>query len=60
MRAEFSIKVAGRYKSCLERQVNKAVRVEECQADILMNSKAEFHHAPLVRVVTSTYYKRNR
>ena len=34
------------------RQVNKAVRIEACQADILMNSKAEFHQASLVRVVT--------
>ena len=36
------------------RQVNEAVRIETCQADILMNSKAEFHQAPLLRVVSTS------
>ena len=37
--------------SCLVRQVNEAVRIGMCNADCLMNSNAEFHQAPLVRVV---------
>ena len=49
-KAEFSMKVVGRFQSCLVRQVNEAVRIEMCEADCVMNSKAEFHQAPLVRV----------
>ena len=37
------------FKSCLTRQVNEAVRIEMSTADCVMNSKAEFHQAPLVR-----------
>ena len=33
------------------RQVNEAVRIEMSTADCVMNSKSEFHQAPLVRVV---------
>ena len=36
------------------RQVNEAVRIEMSTADCVMNSKAEFHQAPLVRVVPVT------
>ena len=42
------------FKSCLTRQVNEAVRIEMSTADCVMNSKAEFHQAPLVRVVATT------
>ena len=36
------------------RQVNEPVRMLRAKADCLMNSKSEFHQAPLVRVVTLT------
>ena len=39
------------FTSCLVRQVNAAVRIEMSTADCMMNSKSEFHQAPLVRVV---------
>ena len=39
------------FNSCLAWQVNEAVRIEMSTADCVMNSKAEFHQAPLVRVV---------
>ena len=39
------------FRSCLVRQVNEAVRIEMSTADCVMNSKSEFHQAPLVRVV---------
>ena len=39
------------FGSCLVRQVNEAVRIEMSKADCVMNSKSEFHQAPLVRVV---------
>ena len=52
--AEFSMKQTNVFQSCLTRQVNEAVRIEMSTADCVMNSKAEFHQAPLVRVVPVT------
>ena len=43
MQAEFSMRVSGRFSSCLVRQVNEAVRIGMSEDDCLMNSKAEFH-----------------
>ena len=54
VKAVFSMKVVGRLYSCLVRQVNEAVRIEMSKADCVMNSKAEFHQSPLVRVVPVT------
>ena len=54
MQAEFSMRVSGRFSSCLVRQVNEAVRIGMSEDDCLMNSKAEFHQAPLVWVVATT------
>ena len=34
--------------------MNEAVRIEMSEADCVMNSKAEFHQSPLVRVVPVT------
>ena len=52
--AEFSMKVVGVHRSCLVRQVNEAVRIMISEAGCIMNSKSEFHQAPLVRVVPTT------
>ena len=41
------------FNSCLECQVNETVRVTSSTADIILNSKNEFHQAPIVRVVVS-------
>ena len=60
MWADFSMRVCCVFHSCLVRQVNKAVRIETCQADIVMNSKAEFHQAPLVRVMTTNEEQEDR
>ena len=49
--ADFSMKQTNVFGSCLVRQVNEAVRIEMSTADCVMNSKSEFHQAPLVRVV---------
>ena len=53
-KAEFSVKVVGRFYSCLVRQINEAVRIEMSEAECDMNSKSEFHQSPLVRVVAVT------
>ena len=54
VKAEFSMKVVGRFYSCLVRHVNEAVRIEMSEADCILNSKAEFHQSPLVREVAVT------
>ena len=52
VKQKFKMKCLGGSRSCLERQVNEAVRIEMSKADCVMNSRARFHQAPLVRVVT--------
>ena len=42
------------HSSCLGRQVHEAVRITRTEAEIILNSKSEFHQAPLVRVVATT------
>ena len=49
--AEFEMKMLRSFKSCLERQVNEAVRIMITSADIVLNSKSEFRQAPIIRVV---------
>ena len=49
-KAEFSMKVVGRYYSCLVRQINEAGRIEMSEAECVMNSKSEFPQSPLVRI----------
>ena len=38
----------------MEIQINVAVRISCSQATVLMNSKSEFHQAPIVRVVVTS------
>ena len=45
------MKVVGQHMSCLNRQVNEAVRVSAMKADMVLNSKSEWHQAPLIRVI---------
>ena len=52
--AEFEMKILRSFNSCLERQVNEAVRIIINKADIVMNSKSEFRQAPIIRVVPTT------
>ena len=47
------MEVTGCFKSCLERQVNKALRIGSSKADHILNSKTEFHQAPLIRQVVA-------
>ena len=51
VKADFSMRALRSYSSCLVRQVNEAVRIQMSKADFLLNSKSEFHQAPLIRVV---------
>ena len=52
--AEFSMKIIQCHTSSLCRQVHEAVRISRTEAEVILNSKSEFHQAPLVRVVATT------
>ena len=43
--------VVGVHRTPLVRQVNEAVRIIISRAECIMNSKSEWHQAPLVRVI---------
>ena len=47
------MEVVGCSKSCLDRQVNEAVRIGNSKADHVLNSRSEFHQAPLIRQVVT-------
>ena len=47
------MEVTGSFQRCLERQINEAIRITSKQTDFIMNSKTEFHQAPIVRVVAT-------
>ena len=50
VKAEFSMTVTGVHRTPLVRQVNEAVRIVITKAGCVMNSKSEWHQAPLVRI----------
>lgn len=49
--AQNHLKVVNALNQRLLEMSNEAVRIEMSTADCVMNSKSEFHQAPLVRVV---------
>ena len=50
-RAEFSMRILRIHRTPLVRQVNEAVRIIISRAECIMNSKTEWHQAPLVRII---------
>ena len=44
--------IVGSFQSCLERQINEAVRISSNTADHTLNSKSEFRQASIVSMVT--------
>ena len=53
-KAEFCMMVVGVHRTPLVRQVNEAVRIVITKADCVMNSKSEWHQAPLIRILPMT------
>ena len=51
---EFSMKIVKTFGDPLSRQVNEGVRISRSGADILLNSKSEWHGPPTVRLVAET------
>ena len=69
--AKFKMEITQKFKDALTRQANEAVRIYSRPSHELLNSKAEFNHPPLARVVlekrtswavpkTSQYSKQTR
>ena len=49
----FKCKVLGTYKRSLDRQVAEGVELERSEADLVLNSRAEFHGSAVPRVTVS-------
>ena len=48
------MKVIQSHSSCLSGQVHEYMRISRTEAEFILNSKSEFHKAPLHRVVSTT------
>jgi hypothetical protein len=51
---DFKMTITGRFKGCHERLEDEATRIRETNAQILMNSKTQWHQPPIKRVVVVT------
>ena len=49
----FKFKSEQVFKKCLERQVTEGINITNSTADILLNSKSEYHQPAVTRVVTT-------
>ena len=49
--AKFRMEITQKFKDALTRQANEAVRIYSRPSHELLNSKSEFNHPPLARVV---------
>ena len=48
---KFSMKITRRYRDPLSRQANEAVRISNRPKEEILNSKNEFNHPPIARVI---------
>ena len=55
---KFKIEITQKFKEALSRQANEAVRISTRPDHQLLNSKSEFHHPPLARVVVQRRKKK--
>ena len=49
----FQINITQTFTKSIDRQIGEAIKIKNSQADILMNSKAEFHQPAIHRVTTT-------
>ena len=52
--ADFYMVIIQSHSSCLSKQLHEVVMISRTEAEFIINSKSEFHQAPLVRVVATT------
>ena len=50
-KVQFKMEITKKFKDALSRQANEAVRIFNRSSNQLLNSKAEFNHPPLARVI---------
>ena len=55
--ANFKMEITGLFKDALSRQANEAVRIKNHQNSEIMNSKSEFNHPPITRIVVQRAQK---
>ena len=48
---KFKLEIASLFKDALTRQANEAVRIFNCKPSEIMNSKSQFNHPPIARIV---------
>ena len=48
---EFKMEITGLFKDALTRQANEAVRIKNCGKSEILNSKSQFNHPPITRIV---------
>ena len=48
---EFKMEITGIFKDALSRQADEAVRIQSRKPSQLMNSKSEFNHPPIARIM---------
>ena len=54
----FEMKISGIFKDALSRQANEAVRINSRKNGEILNSKSEFNHPPVARVVVENKKKK--
>ena len=50
-KVEFKMKIVGRFKTAINRQINEGLRIQRKNPKALLNSKAEFHGPAVKRKV---------
>ena len=48
---KFKMEITGLYKDALTRQANEAIRIKNCEKSEILNSKSQFNHPPISRIV---------
>ena len=51
--SSFTLKAERTFRKCLERQVSEGIEIANSDAEILLNSKSEFHQPAVTRIVTT-------
>ena len=54
---KFRMELTGTFKDALSRQAEEAVRIQSRQPFQLMNSKSEFNHPPIARIIVEKHSK---
>ena len=57
---EFKMEITGLFDDALTRQANEAVRIKNCKKSELLNSKSQFNHPPISRIVVDRSKNKNK